>query len=225
MDTWVKQEAVKKIISHALIQAGVRPMEHGPYYLLKQYPVLCGLWIYSLQYRAQVAGLNSVNAWGSLTYCAHMYNAMRQKKLLKSAWTEMEDAMALHQTRRIFIGDIPNNPGDYLKRSSLCMGWSVTALAKNSRSPKVDNMKQSRSGPCSLLDELLALHKLFSGRYVNHEASLSTNLSAAANLIGFMANDSRSPKDAIDFLNDLASGFQGEALAMSFDYFAFFKTC
>jgi len=59
-------------------------------------------------------------------------------------------------------------------------------------------------------------YKLLSGQYVNHVALLSTNLFAAANWIGFMATDSRTPKDAVDFLKDLASGFQGGALAMSF---------
>lgn len=109
IDTWIKQDNVKKIIEKSLrgnptIAAQIAG---EPFKLLKQYPSLCGIWLFSLRYLMQDAGIAFCNAWGSVMYSAHLYNAARQEKLLKGIWKDMEMAMLLQGNDKMFIGSRP----------------------------------------------------------------------------------------------------------------------
>jgi len=105
-----------------------------PFRLLKQYPLLCGLFTFVLKTRAQEIGLAFANAWGSILYASHLYNAARQEKLLLKSWTDLELLIALHSPERFFVGDCPKSLEEYLERFLLSMGYSATAFASNRRS-------------------------------------------------------------------------------------------
>ena len=73
------------------------------------------------------------NAWVSVMYAAHLYNAVQSEKLLSRHSKDMDLAIALQSTETLFIGDPPKGPKKYLKRFTLCMGWSATKLTSNRR--------------------------------------------------------------------------------------------
>ena len=78
IDTWIKQDHVKKIIETSLRRnPQIGPQTAGESFkLLKQYPSLCGIWLFSLIYLMQEAGVAFCNAWGSVVCTAHLYNAV-----------------------------------------------------------------------------------------------------------------------------------------------------
>ena len=78
-----------------------------PFRLLKQYPLLCGLFMFVLKTRAQRLGIDFVNAWGSVLYAGHLYNAVRQEGIITKPWKDMEILFAMHGEERIFVGDRP----------------------------------------------------------------------------------------------------------------------
>jgi hypothetical protein len=98
---------------------------------MKEHPVFCGLMAYSLKIVYLEVGVAFVNAWGSLFYTYHLYNAVRQEKLLTKEWKDMEVVFGLQG--HIFVGDRPKNPEEYLKQFTLSLGYSATAFAKNRR--------------------------------------------------------------------------------------------
>lgn len=107
--TWIKQDNLKKIIERSLrgnptIAAQITG---EPFKLLKQYPSLCGIWLFSLRYLVQDAGVAFCTAWDSVMYTAHLYNAARQEKLLKGVWKDMEMALLLQGNDKMFIGNRP----------------------------------------------------------------------------------------------------------------------
>jgi len=109
IDTWIKQDHVKKIIEKSLRRnPQIGPQTAGePFKLLKQYPSLCGVWLFSLMYLTQEAGVAFCNAWGSVMCTAHLYNAVRQEKLLQSIWKDMELVLLLQDDDNMFVGNRP----------------------------------------------------------------------------------------------------------------------
>ncbi|KAH0359655.1 hypothetical protein KCU65_g9838, partial [Aureobasidium melanogenum] len=240
INTWVKQDAVKMIIEQSASGNFVVARDIGaePYKLLKQYPSLCGLWLFSLKYLMQDSGITFCNAWGSIMYSAHLYNAARQENLVESIWKDMEMVLLLQGDDKMFVGDRPKNTEDYLKRFNLCLGYSAAALAKNKRK---GTPIASAKGP-RVMTKSCVLSKMFSDRYINNTRSLSTDLNkveqhiktqfrdpqkvssrSAADTAGLASVTSRyntkQKLDAGTFLEGLANAIHAEGMHLTFDYF------
>lgn len=251
IDTWVKQDAVKVIIEQfASGNFIVAPdIDTEPYKLLKQYPLLCGLWLFSLRYLMQDSGITFCNAWGSIMYSAHLYNSVRQEGHVKSMWKDMEMLLLLQGDDKMFIGDRPKNVEDYLKRFNLCLGYSVTALAKNKR--KNASSMASAKGP-RVMTKPCVLSEMFCDRYINNTRSLSTDLNkveqhmksqfrdpqnmssrgvdaeaADAARVASITNkyNTKQKLNAGTFLEGLANAINAEGMHLTFDYFRLHRFC
>ncbi|GAB7338260.1 hypothetical protein MBLNU457_4586t2 [Dothideomycetes sp. NU457] len=202
--------------------------KNGGHELLKQYPGLCGVWLFKIRLTIQRVGINFTNAWGSMSPCAHLYNAVRHEQLLESAWPGMERAMVLHKSDKIFIGEPPNAIEDYFKRFCLCRGFSATGLSRDSHGKKTGRMRWSQNGPRLLSDGSLALSKIVASRYINETSSHPSNLPAMQKLISpaeFGLEPSSLAFQDVDLLCGLALGLNREVPAMTFDYFALHNGC
>lgn len=220
-----------------------------PYRLLKQYPLLCGLFSFSIQMNAQELGVDFANAWGSIMYTSHLYNATRQEKLLSKPWRDMELLIALQSAEKIFVGNAPKDSNGYFKRFLLSMGYSATALASNRR--RAAPIASAR-GPRGLA-KLCTAGTLFEGRYCTNDHSVKwTTESIKPILEAKMEADSddedseqnstkvktaasgsliRRPKrksgsiPTTDFLQDLAHALHAETLELSIDYLRLHRCC
>lgn len=133
INTWIKQDDVKRVIENSLrgnptIAAQIAG---EPFKLLKQYPSLCGIWLFSLRYLMQDAGITFCNSWGSVMYTAHLYNAARQEKLLKGIWKDMEMTLLLQGNDKMFIGNRPKKAEGTYTRSSTGHAVSCNPLTRN----------------------------------------------------------------------------------------------
>ncbi|KAF7552167.1 hypothetical protein G7Z17_g4489 [Cylindrodendrum hubeiense] len=121
------------------------------YRLLGYSPILAGLALYHFRAGMFELGIAISNAWGSITYTAHLYNAVQQERLLKDLWVDMEVVLTNLGDSTFFVGRRPRNTSEYLKRFSLQMGTSASVVT-NSR-PRAPNRIQrlqdvsSRAGP------------------------------------------------------------------------------
>ncbi|KZF22043.1 hypothetical protein L228DRAFT_239065 [Xylona heveae TC161] len=150
---WVKNDAMMEA------KRRVGRLSGDAFQLLRSHPLFCGLYAYNLKARYQEISIVFVNAWGSILYTCHLYNAAQQEKLLQKEWKDMEMFMHLH--RNVFVGSKPDNPEDYLRRFSLSMGYSATAFAKSKRSRE---LQASKRGP-KCIEELAPVAQMFKGRY------------------------------------------------------------
>ena len=198
---------------------------------------------------AHELGIDFANAWGSIMYASHLYNATRQEKLLPKSWKDMELLIALQSTERLFVGNTPKDLDAYLKRFLLSMGYSSTAFASNRRST---TPLASTRGPRGL-STLCTAGALFYGRYCTNEESVTWTTESMQPIIeAKMENDSdnegpekksnkiktaasgtliRRPKRSkgsmptTDFLLDLANALHAETLELSVDYLRLHRSC
>lgn len=166
------------------VSRNVPPPE--PFRLLKQFPVLCGLWSFALKVRNQELGVAFTGAWGSIMYAGHLYNAVRQEKLISAPWKDMELLLALQGDQKFFTADRPKALDEYLKRFALCMGYSATLMAKNRRK---NAPVASAKGPRGL-SELGAFSQLCAGRYCNNDLKVAWTRESITPIIESKIDDS-----------------------------------
>ncbi|OCK73014.1 hypothetical protein K432DRAFT_430786 [Lepidopterella palustris CBS 459.81] len=149
-------------IANAKRLLGVRgDVPSKPFLLYERHPLLCGLMTFSLKALFQETGIAFANAWGSILYASHIYNATCREKFIEKDWIDMEMAISLHGTEKFFVGDRPRAIDEYFKRYCLSMGYSAANFAKNKRKglPIV-----SKAGPRGLGD-LSPVSQMFKDRF------------------------------------------------------------
>ncbi|KAI8300892.1 hypothetical protein K4K61_009389 [Colletotrichum sp. SAR11_59] len=116
------------------------------YYLLRQSPVMSGLILHYFRLDLYDIGIAAANAWGSITYMEHLYNAVEKEGPLGGPWEDMDFMRILVGQDAFYVGEAPSVPEDYYKKFCLQMGVSAATLADRSkRRAKV--ALESRAGP------------------------------------------------------------------------------
>ncbi|KAJ4256861.1 hypothetical protein NW762_008957 [Fusarium torreyae] len=153
---WLGQDPVF-LAKQRIAQKSGRPVtESQRYRILILSPILSGLLLY--HYRAGMYDLSIaiMNAWGSVTYPAHLYNALLQEGLLQGRWQDMDVVQSLLGESSFFVGSRPENKDEYLKRFLLQMGYSASAITSHKgrllRQPRRHQDMASRSGPRGIKD-------------------------------------------------------------------------
>ena len=137
--------------------------------LLRQYPVICGLFLFALKMRYQALQVDFINAWGSIMYTGQLYNAVRQELLLPKIWKDMELVVSMQGPDKFFVGDPPKGLDEYLQRFMLSMGYSAALFANNRR--KNINVVSAK-GPRQLT-KLCPVAQLFAGRYCDGDVAVA----------------------------------------------------
>lgn len=141
------------------------------YRLLKYSPILSGLCLYHFRAEVYGMGIAIANAWGSIAYSAHLYNALQRENLIEKQWKDMDVTQHLLGDTNFFVGNRPQNPAEYLKRFCLQMGVSASVLTprnehfKRSRNTSRQAL-ESRAGPRGI-KEGVPVSRMFMDRYVN----------------------------------------------------------
>jgi hypothetical protein len=173
---------------------GVRgDVSSEPFLLYKRHPLLCGLMTFSLKALFQETGIAFANAWGSILYASHIYNAARQEKFIENNWNDMEIAISLHGTEKFYVGDRPKAIEDYFKRFCLSMGYSAANFAKNKRKGLPI---ASKAGPRGLGD-LSPVSQIFKDRFC-HSNFRAARLDMTAEDVQRILDKAVVDKDASD---------------------------
>ncbi|KAH7110506.1 hypothetical protein B0J13DRAFT_661861 [Dactylonectria estremocensis] len=125
---WFSQDPVFLAKQRVAQMAGSLALESKRHRVLVHSPILCGLLLYHFRARMYEIGVAIVNTWGSITYPAHLYNALRHEGLLKGQWADMDAVQTLLGDSNLFVGERPGNKDDYLKRFLLQIGYSASAF-------------------------------------------------------------------------------------------------
>ncbi|KAG9253575.1 uncharacterized protein F5Z01DRAFT_147185 [Emericellopsis atlantica] len=108
-------------------------------------PILAGLYLFRIRAQVYEAGVAVANAWGSITYSAHIYNALLQQGLVEGRWEDMDVFLTNMGDANFWTGgERPQTMQDCFQKFCLQMGVSAAAFTKNRRrQPTV----ASRAGP------------------------------------------------------------------------------
>ncbi|KAF2733386.1 hypothetical protein EJ04DRAFT_513260 [Polyplosphaeria fusca] len=132
-----------------------------PNFFFRQHPWSCGLWKYFIQVQFQDLSITLANAWGSIMFCGHLYNALLQEKLLTKKWEDMMLCLMVQGHGNFFTGDPPRSPEQYLKHFGLALGASLASMTGRSRKGA---LTRSKRGPHSLKEKAAVL-RTFRERY------------------------------------------------------------
>ncbi|KAL8734092.1 MAG: hypothetical protein Q9181_003321 [Wetmoreana brouardii] len=190
-----------------------------------------------LKVRFQELSIAFANAWPSVISTAHLYNAVRKERLLKTEWKDLELVMKLQGAETLFVGDRPNKVKDYHNRYRLSIGISATMFARNKRQ-NLDWARAKRG--TRAMRGLGPVANLFRGRYVDNEASVALTWESIEPLVqtepGKHPKTSTKGKQAVpraqeqdtkgnsqsfpmvSFLDKIVNLVDKEQLAMSVDY-------
>ena len=116
--------------------------------LLSRHPIFCGLIQFRICSLFKDGGITLGEAWGSIIYVAHLYNACRQGGYLEEVWTDMELLLDFHGRESFFAGRVPKTPEEWLKSMSLMLGSAPHVFAQRGRHSR--GLQLSRKGPKGL---------------------------------------------------------------------------
>lgn len=95
------------------------------------HPTMAGLSIWN--FNKTYAGFSITKVNWFITAICHLYNAAIQVGGLDEIWSDLDYIMDLHETDRIFVGDPPTDPDDFLERYYLSACVSSRSFAKDFR--------------------------------------------------------------------------------------------
>ncbi|KAM5342265.1 hypothetical protein ACJ41O_013231 [Fusarium nematophilum] len=172
---WIAQDPVFVAKERVARRMGRATAESERHRILKNSPVICGLLLYHFRAGMYDIGIAVANAWGSITYSAHLYNALQQEGLLTDRWADMDVVQTLLGNSNFFVGDRPKTTEEYLKRYLLQMGYSASAFVRRSdrlpQNPGRHRSLASRAGPRGIKD-VAPVSSMFIERYLRHSGQV-----------------------------------------------------
>lgn len=134
-------------------------------------PVISGLLLYHFRARYREIGLAVANAWGSIQYCHHLYNALRQEKLVQGMWNDMDVLYTNLGAESFFVGgEHPQTMTDCFKKFSIQMGTLAAAMSARRRQ---STSLFSKAGPRGLKEDCSPVHSAFDHRYVENSGQVN----------------------------------------------------
>ncbi|KAI0853040.1 hypothetical protein F5Y00DRAFT_225204 [Daldinia vernicosa] len=138
------------------------PASMKPNKMLKMSPVLSGLLLYHFRSDTREIGIRLADAYGSIKYSLHLYNALQSEKLMSNCWPDMKLVWAVLGDT-FFVGDTPKAPEDYSKEFSLQMGATAAASTRKRRKSKPLTSRLEPRG----LKEGIPVSSMFMKRYLH----------------------------------------------------------
>ncbi|KAJ6441575.1 CFEM domain-containing protein [Purpureocillium lavendulum] len=153
-----------------------------PHLMLQRSPVQSGLMLYHVRTEFHNASFGAINAWGSVAYAAHLYNALKTEGLLVGGWNDMEAVMAGIKPSELFVGRRPTHPNEYLQRWCLQVGISVAFMANPTKRRGGNPVVPSRAGGRSLKPRV-PVSSMFEGRYLKNVDKLEWTLEQIEDIV------------------------------------------
>jgi len=110
MEEFVFNDPVQKMLKTFLSTQQRRIMPLPPHFrFLQDNPIMCGLMNVHLHLSVQEAGIMFANAWGSVMFLCHLYNALQKEGLLQCRWPDLDMIISNHSATHVFVGDRPTD--------------------------------------------------------------------------------------------------------------------
>jgi hypothetical protein len=241
-DCWINKDIFADVFAKSRRRffkgINVTMPDKRPYAFLSRQPILCGMLLFRLNMRLQEVGVLLVNAWGSLPSVMHLYNAVKHESLDFNfpSWDDVEAVIKIQGKERIFVGDYPTCPEDYMKRFDLVLGYSASMFAANRRkggkTPQAQTPASKRGPRTTIVTSAIA--DIFRGQYCDSNIRPEVTFQRIEDLINASTQNkkagtgkSHKPRalTTVSFLSSLQGYIQSDILALNIDYFALHIRC
>jgi hypothetical protein len=166
VESFVEEDHIRKILGREERAVDPSVVAHIPdFYLLERDPLWCGLLLYKFRMSAHEGAIINANSWKSIMAASHLYNSLRQRKVLRNTWDDMESIISMHGVENLFIGSLPTTFIDCFKRCVIACGLSASVFARNprSRDSRITTGKQRK------LDTLAPVSWTFKKRFCDFD--------------------------------------------------------
>ncbi|KAH8842893.1 hypothetical protein MCOR27_000101 [Pyricularia oryzae] len=162
---WLGKDPLRNVQNRLLARMGAPASTMPMYLIFRMSPVVSGLMLFHFRLVYSHVGRAVADAWGSVQYAQHLYNAACREGLVgrEDRWQDMEVLYANLGEGSFYVGgEAPKTAADYFKKFSLQMGTSAAAMTGTRRrgAPLA-----SGAGPRGL-KEGCPVSCMFKGRYV-----------------------------------------------------------
>lgn len=159
---WLAKDPLLQVQNKLCQRMGRGPRVGAGHRLFRMSPLMSGLTLYFFRSQYHEIGLSLADAWGSLQYCEHLYNATRQHDPLLKRWTDMHVVRTLLDMDSFYVGsEAPRTPDEQFKKFCLQIGVSAAAFSKDRRKGK---RVASKAGPRGIKPNA-PVHHMFASRY------------------------------------------------------------
>ncbi|KAG5928510.1 hypothetical protein E4U42_000493 [Claviceps africana] len=161
---WIQSDPVRAVQTRTLRRLGAAIPTIESHRLFRMSPVISGLMLHHFRGRCHDAGVALANAWGSIQYCQHLYNALQPQELGGVEWPDMDVVYANLGADSFFVGgERPKTLYDSFIKFSIQIGTSAAAMS--SRRRKKTSLF-SKAGPRGFKDGVSPVQAMFEPRYV-----------------------------------------------------------
>ncbi|KAK8063005.1 hypothetical protein PG997_015102 [Apiospora hydei] len=162
---WIGKDPPRQVQARMYQKFGMSPPDTESHRVFRMSPVMSGLVLYNFRQRYYEVGLTVADAWGSIQYCQHLYNALRKEKPVKGDWADVDVVYTILGKESFFIGgEAPATVAGYFKKFCLQMGTSAAAMTGKRRK---NTPLASNAGPRGLKSVAPVL-SMFQARYVEN---------------------------------------------------------
>ncbi|KAG6000820.1 hypothetical protein E4U21_004963 [Claviceps maximensis] len=161
---WIDSDPIRAQQTRTARRIGAAIPNIKSHRLFRMSPVISGLMLFHFRGRYRDAGIALANAWGSIQYCQHLYNAVQRQELGVPQWPDLDIVYTNLGADSFFVGgERPKTLLDSFIKFSLQMGTSAAAMS--SRRRKKTSLF-SRAGPRGIKDGVSPMQTMFAPRYV-----------------------------------------------------------
>ncbi|KAJ4373650.1 hypothetical protein N0V86_007793 [Didymella sp. IMI 355093] len=94
----------------------------SPFHFYYQHPQSCGLSRYWALIQFHDYGIATINYWGTIMSCVHLYNAVNGSPTQDIFGKNLSIVVMLQKPKPFFISDAPSTPDESLKRLAIAIG-------------------------------------------------------------------------------------------------------
>ncbi|KAI1186273.1 hypothetical protein F5B17DRAFT_404497 [Nemania serpens] len=165
----VREDPLRTLQADLYERMGTKLPDKESHRLFRMSPITSGLFLYHFRARYREVGFGIADAWGSIQYSGHLYNALQTEKLLRARWIDMDFLAAkLGEESFYFGGEAPKTLPDYFEKFCLQMGTSAAAMVKGRHK---DTPVEFQAGPRRLKRTSPVL-STFKARYVDNSCQV-----------------------------------------------------
>lgn len=196
------------------------------FHLLRRDPLFCGLLLYNFRMIAYEGAIRVTNSFRCIQAAAHLYNYLRQMKLLQQDWIDMEYVFAAHDRNEIFVGHPPSTATTCYKQIILASGVSARTFAVDRR--PTDRLAGSSTN-ARRLQKRVPLSEVFKSRFCDYDGRHAFEPQHLETVLQHLWTGT-APRRQIrigmcESLISLACMLHQEAQELSFDYFLLHNIC
>ena len=220
-----RSQLVEEMYNRGILSSSSLVPSKSPSFYYTHNPVYSGVESLKLSIDMEQVGVGISNGVCSVSAVSHLYNALRQKGMVKGHWVALDAVIDAH-IGKLFMGSRPITASQMVNRLYLCMKLPAAALAKTYRGEKPNFKKLVRRST----EDVFALSDVSAQlmTYLQGEQSAERLVCNVARLLGKIGKETSVQQAClvnVELLEAIKSSVQASLLRTDLDLIPVTRQC